>query len=86
MESVADVSTVTACEPLAATGDPAALLALAEARARVEMMQAHLAGASAEAGRALGAVRRVVKRSWVKPPKTAAESAASLARVKALAG
>ena len=80
-----DVKNKTA---LAKTGDPAGILALAEAKARVEMFQAHLSGASAEAGRSLGAVRRVVKRVWGatgEPRRTAQQAAESLARVKALA-
>ena len=69
----------------AATGEPTAILAQAEAMARMEMVQAHLAGASAEAGRALGAVRRVMKKAWGDGGRrTAAEAAASLDRVRQL--
>ena len=48
----------------AAPGDSAAALAQAEAMARLEMIQGKLAGATAEAGRSLAAVRRVVKTAF----------------------
>lgn len=44
--------------------DPAAVMQVAESMARLEMLQGKLAGATAEAGRSLAAVRRVVKRVW----------------------
>lgn len=82
---IAASAAVRDASALAETGDPAGILAKAEAMARLEMLQAHLSGAEAEAGRTLGVVRRMVKRAWGgAPPRTAAEAAASLERVRQL--
>lgn len=48
----------------AKSGDQAAVLAHAESMARLEMLQAKLAGATSEAGRSLAAIRAVVKKTF----------------------